>query len=796
MIKPLLLSVFLFFTFFAFSQNGGTISGKIADSNTSHIVSFANIVVVNQDSNKVIGGAVSNDNGEFSVLKLPKGTYVIKISFLGYESFEMTNVKVDSGVDTYVGTILLKEKLTKLDEVNILAERPMIVQGLGKTTLNVNESLIGSGESGLDLVQYLPSVSTDDEDNVLLRGRPATVLIDGVETDMEKVLESLPIGAIDKLEVITNPSAKYSSKNGAGIINIVLKKDKLKGANGRLNAAIGTPEKVQLGGSLMLKAKKWTFSSNVNHNYFIDEISSRNLRNTERETDTSFMKNKGESLRSINNFVYRQGVNLRINRSSYLHLYGTFRYNTNSYQSVNAVNNFYADSTLKNENKNTSNGKVEKSFWSVNAKYAKKFSDTKELSIIAKHEQRNNTDPYFRTINYFDVLTAEQKENYTTQDRLQPEQIYSDQIKADYEHEFNKHFKLETGSLLLYRKTQAQKEMLKIKYLYNEPDQNFDTEIDSSQNYEYEITEWLPSAYVLLSTKFGKWNISSGLRYEYAHLSSYSPTNDTLIFSEYHSILPSLQISKRVNKTITISLSASNRLKMPNYKQLNPFISYHGLYSKSGGNPNLKPENIWNIEFNTQSQLKKHSINTSVFYRHFGNTIGNHQHIVLEDSIEVSFRQFQNLGNVNQIGLEINSNSRFSKTTRLKLNLILMNQQITHSFQGEYINIEDYTYGGKATFSQSFFKTYQCQLTGVYNSNTKTISGTKYGLIYLNLRLKKSVLNKKGSINLLFTDVFNTLEHRSVNSHSANFVTDNYSKKITRKVILSFNYRFSTIKSK
>lgn len=778
------------------AQSTGIITGKVAELENNEHIPFANISVLNSATEQVVKGGMSNENGTFQISQLPPGLYTLKVSYLGFEAFERDSIKIESGEITQIETIFLKKKLTELAEIRITAERPMIEQGLGKTTLNVNESMAGTGESALDLIQYIPSATTDEENNVILRGAPATVLIDGVETDMEKVLESLPVEAIDKMEIITNPSAKYSSQNGAGIINIVLKKNKLKGANGRANIALGTPENIRAGANLMLKVKKWSSYSNINLSRYSDQINSFSNRTTESETDTNFLHNDGNTDRTVNKVVARQGFKYQINRKSSIHISGAYNFNENSYNTFNESKKYNSDSSLRNHNQNRTGGTLNRHYWNVSTRYIKQFSSISELRVVAKYENQDNNHPYERTINFFDNATGEQKNNYTTQDRDYPELITSTRVQADFEHGINKHLKLDIGTLLLQRTSDASNDFLKKTYNFNETDSIYEIEIDSSQNYEFEINEWMPSVYALLTTEIGKWNMSGGVRYEYAHINAYSQTNDSLNFNVHHNILPTLQVSNRVNNKLTIGITASQRTKMPKYKQLNPFVSYHGLYFKSGGNPNLKPEKIWNFEFNAQTMFKKHTLSSSLYYRHFSDMISRHQHIIYEDGNEVLYRQFQNLGNVSQLGLEVNGNSRVTESIRIKFNANFMGQHIINSYKGEQVNIKDFAYNGKATINHSFFKDYQYQLTAVYNSPVQSVNGTKHEFYFFNFKVKKSILDKKGSINLLVTDVLNSMERRQLNTTSPNFTVDVYSKGITRKILLSFSYRFNTMKKK
>lgn len=288
-----LIAIFLLFINFqsACAQAEGAISGIVVRPNKRPVL-FCNVALLNQQSHQLAGGSITDSLGRFRIDVVPKGYYKLQVHYIGFNPYERDSIVIASGQITHLDSIFIKRKRTHLEEVQITAERPFIEQGLGQTTINVGDHLAGGGESAIDLLRFVPSVTTDEDNNVLLRGAPVTILVDGVETDLANVLEQLPAETVDKLEIITNPSAKYASRNGNGIINIVLKKDKIKGANGRLEAAIGSPERYDFGANYTLRLKKWTCYTNVNTSHNTDEISTATHRTSTVKSDTSQPDNR------------------------------------------------------------------------------------------------------------------------------------------------------------------------------------------------------------------------------------------------------------------------------------------------------------------------------------------------------------------------------------------------------------------------------------------------------------------------------------------------------------------------
>ncbi|TLX71149.1 TonB-dependent receptor [Labilibacter sediminis] len=778
------------------AQETGSIKGFLVDYGDNQTVPFANVSIEESESGALVTGCTSDIAGAFIMPSVSAGTYVLRISYLGYQPFSQANVVVVPGEVTDLGTISLVPHLTEIEEVNVVAERPMIEQGVGKTTLNISDNMGAAGESALTLLEFLPSASTDEENNVLLRGSAATIMIDGVETDMANALEAIPISLIDKMEVITNPSAKYSSQNGAGIINIVLKKGKQKGANGKINAGIGTPNKYQGGGNIMLKWNKWTSITNANINRYTDDQDTWSKRITVSKMDTNFLNSIGNTHRIYKNATFRQGFKFQIDKKTSIRLDANFRTGKTDYNGKSESKKYTNDQSLKSHNENTTNGTSEYDYWNTTLNFKKEYSSTTNLGIVVKHENQNNQQPYLREIYHYDITSGDQKKNYSDQTRTNPEDIKSNRLQVDFEHGLNKNYKLETGMLVLQRNSKATNDLVKRKYLYIEEDDTYDVEIDSSQVYQFEIDEVMPSAYALLSMEKNNWFITGGLRYEYAYINSQSPDRDVQVSNDYHNVLPSLQVSKPINKKLTLGFSATMRTKMPKFKQLSPVAVYNGLYSKSVGNPNLRPEKISNIEFTVQRVFKKHTINSSLFYKNQKDMIARHQHIEVEDGNEITVRQYKNIGEVNQLGLELNINSRLPKSIKVKSNLLALGQQIHNTYKGDVVDVNDFYFSGRVTATQTFWKDFRWQLTTIYKSPIKNISGEYYEVFYMNAGLNKSLLKKKGMLSLRVDDVFNTLEKEGINNLSQDHIQHSYQKRISQKVLLSFSYRFNTIASK
>ena len=788
----LTLFITLLSTLSIYAQESAAIKGKVEKFRSHSPIAFANVLIENQSTLDFVTGGVSDSVGLFELNDLKAGTYRLVISFLGFESDTLENIAYDALSTLVLNTFRLKRHKTQLEELNIVGERPMIIQSAGKTTLNVNEAMSGSGESAMELLKYLPSASSDEEDNVLLRGAPATIMIDGVETDLANALDALPIGMIDKVEVITNPSAKYSSQNGSGIINIILKTDKKKGANGRVNAAIGTPQRTQIGGNIMLNHKRWTSFSNADLNRYNDELAAESERRSINNATASIMYSTTHTDKTFQKLNLRQGVKYQIDENSSIRIDGTYRFDKYEGDGIGEMKKINNDSSFVSHNQNTAEYGSDLHYWSSALDYRKSFKDKSQLSVVGKYEGQNKQSPYNKRINYYNTTTGETKNNYLIQTRSNPEYITSFRLQADYEKDLNQEMKLESGFLLLNRNSEAESDFVKTRI--NSTDTSYSAIADSSQIYDYQVVEMAPSAYTMFVFENDDWSLAAGLRYEYVHYNS--STKDSSITTDHHNFLPSLQVSRKLNDKFTIGIAATMRSKMPKYQQLSPIEVYNGLYSKSVGNPNLKPERITSLEFNLRRQLEKHNISSALFYKRFENMIGRQQYYVTKEDRELLVKQYGNIGQVHQYGLDININSRLPYNIKLKTNLLVMGQNINSEVQGVPREVDDFAWSAKIVADQTLFKNLRWQLSTGYTSPTKNINGKRYNIFYTNLGFSQKILDKKGTVGIQFNDVFNTIDKEFLNNSSVKYEQYAYSKAITQKVLLSFSYRFNTMAKK
>lgn len=775
------------------AQRTTTISGTIIDEATLETIPFANIRLKSIVSENDLNIQTSDINGEFKINVNQPGKYVLIISYLGYEnsSFEII---IKKRIATHIGTIKLKSSHINLKEVALEAESPTLVQKPGKTILNVNDPMGADGENAIQLLKYLPSVSIDANNNVLMRGAPVTILIDGIETDLDNALESLPVGIIDNIELITNPSAKYSSRAGGGVVNIVLKKkSKIFGVNGKVHFGLGTPERIQGGGNLMFKKGKLTSITDLNLNHYTD----RTINTSGRQNiipNRNFMTGSGTSDKKYNDYIVSQNFRYQLTNNSLISLNATYRNYKYSYDSFNDSKWFYPDSKIYSYSDNKMTGRNDKQFYNAMATYKKDFSKKSNLEIVAKHEGQKNLSPFDRTILYYDLVTNNYKKNYNFQTQTLPEKIQSNRLQVDFEQNTANGLKFESGFLLLLRNSQAANDFTKYSYRYSESTANYSTTIDSSAIYQFTVNEINPAIYTVFSKEIKKFSISAGLRYEYSYLSPKSARIDSVIVNNYYNFLPSLAMQQKVNKNFTLGFSYSKRTKLPTYTQLNPVMIYSGQNYKSGGNPYLQPEKITNIEFYAKNTMGIHTFNTALFYKYFEDIIDRGYTTVVEDGNDVMVSKFANLGLSKQLGSEITLSSKLPYKITTKLNLMAYKQFLKNEIYGSPVSETDFVYSGKITVEQFLGNNFRWILNSNYFSPIPNMNNIKKEFYFVDLSLMQLFYKKKLTVSLQAYDLFNSLKTVS-NSFSPNFESSTLSKNITQRFLLSANYKLNTMKA-
>lgn len=591
--------------------SGINLSGKVVDGTTQDPMEYVNITMRKVGTTKILGvGAVTDSAGYFILKNIPEGKYILKSSFVGYTA-TLKNVIVGvKNID--LGTIVLNEDSKMLKEVEVKGMKSQMKFELDKKVFNVDQNIASAGASASEVLETIPSVEVDNDGQVSLRGNSSvTIWINGKPSGLSsdnraQILEQLPAESIEKVEVITNPSAKYSPEGTAGIINIVLKQDRKSGYYGSAQVGGDTKGGYNVGGNINYNVGKWDTFLNIGVRGRKRDGSSYSLRDY---TDGTFLNSWSDNNRKNNNLFFRGGVtyNLTKNDSFYFSGFGMLgsgnEDSSTKYES-DVPGSFSTGLSETNSDMNGKGGNVELG-------YNHKFRENHTLDFSASFNlwRMPNDALYHREYVY--------PESTKTQYQQQNNHIKVNnwEFQADYENQISKQFKIQSG----YKGTLSYEDSPMTTY--SGVAQN-DMKIDADLFNRFIYDQNIQALYATFGGKINKnLNFQAGLRGEYWHNEakslSYGQVASQIepIKTDKFALFPSAFLSYSLPKDNELQVNYTRRIQRPWGGQLNSFVNISDPTNISYGNPNLKPQFSNAFELNYIKSWTNHILSVSGYYR-------------------------------------------------------------------------------------------------------------------------------------------------------------------------------------
>ncbi|OUL64058.1 outer membrane beta-barrel family protein [Flavobacterium sp. AJR] len=766
------------------------VTGKVVEKTTNQPLEYATITLVNTKNPKALAGGITNNKGEFSVDAVP-GVYDIKIEFISFKVIEIKQKNIAE--NTNLGQFALSEDANQLNEVVVRAEKSTVEIKLDKKVYNVGQDMIVKGGTVSDVLDNVPSVSVDTEGNVSLRGSDnIRILIDGRPSNAINVAEALrqiPADAIDKVEVITNPSARYDAEGGSGLINIILKKGKNQGFNGTFIASTGIPETYGVSANANYKTKKINYFTTAGYSYRTTE--GGGSTNSEYLNPDGSIKSYLDELRDTKRL--RKGFNARVGAeweiTPTIFWTNAVNYQKNSGEDKDLIdyNNFdvnhdYTGSSYRLSNTNIASDNVE-----FTSNLIKNFNDkghklTADISISKNNDDSNGT------------ITGSPNFNTTLNNQVQKQF----QIQADYVLPFGEGSQFEAG----------------YKGNFNDLDNVYNVNTDDQGN---PIQGFLSNTLVYkekinaLYTQFGskiketKFSYLLGLRWEDSNIDVNLLDTNNFNNKKYNNLFPSAFLNYEISDNSSLSVSYSKRISRPRGRFMNPATNYASNINIFRGNPDLDPSLTDKYDVGYIKRWDKVTFNTSLYYE---NTTDVFTFVRLQtgdnvDGIPVILSTPINLGKQQKIGYEFTVNYTPFKWWKLNTNFNLYNLNTTGDYTYTDVNNLAITenFDNEATswfarISSRITLPYKIdwQTTAMYNGAQKTAQGKNLGQFGLNLAFSKDVLKDKGTIAFNVSDVFNS---RIMKTETYLDNVNSYSEMQFRKrqFNLSFTYRFNKPKN-
>ncbi len=777
------ISTFIFIfaiTVLAFGQTEqGTITGKLINPQSEPLIS-ASVAVYNSSESDVINGGATNSNGVFTIDVNP-GSYVLEITYLSYQT-KKVEVRVDDGETEDVGTITMKLKSENLGEVFVRAEQSQMEMNFDRRVFNVGQDITSMGGSAVEVLNNVPSIATDIDGNISLRGNESVrVLINGKPSSMVSgsvdALRSIPATMIKKVEIVTNPSAKYAAEGSAGIINIVLKKKRERGINGSANVEGGYP--TEYGGS-------------VNLNYRVDNINwfmdlGADYR-SEPESGNSFQRFAG----SDTTYMYREQTD-----AEEAEVDGDLRFGADFYLSENEVLTASSYISMERESNNEDTEYTD-------YKYVQGALDGDvENRIFRENNETQNERNFDFNLDYENKIDGEDhklvadasfdysKENAETdiirnsnplQQSTDTESEQDLRINAEYKRPLGDNGKLEVG---LRSDTEWMDTGYSVDSLENG---NWVPQPAYTQDFLY--TENVNAAFVILGGEFGSFSGQVGLRLENTNIRTEIESTGNVNEINYLNLFPSISVNYAFNEEQSVQLSYSRRLRRPWSRSLIPFVDYGDPRSQFIGNPNLTPEFSNSYEAGYLHYWNSGSLLTSFYYRHRTEVIED----ITEQRSGVLYRFPINFATEKSWGIELSADQEIANSLNLNANANIFKSNTEGSYENQAFNSTSDNFRGRMRLRWEVTDGLNYQASMRYRGPSNTPQGTREGMTMLDTGMSYDLMDGKAKISLNVRDVFNSQHFNNTVTTDGNPNTDFYSHRefswSSRSFSLNFQYFF------
>ncbi|HXC05837.1 MAG TPA: TonB-dependent receptor family protein [Bacteroidia bacterium] len=757
--------------------NIGRVYGKVLDA-TKAPVSYASVVLLKGDS--VVNGNFTKDNGEFSLDNLPFGKFTVKFTFLGYKTVQMPVVINMQNLEQDMGNITLgtDDKMLKTVEVN--AEKSASEMSIDRKIFNVDKDITSKGGTAMDVMKNIPSVTLDDQGNAQLRQNPATIYIDGRPTTL--TLDQIPSDQIDRIEIITNPSAKYEASATGGIINIIMKTNAKPGYNGMVMGGVGTNDRYNGTVALNIRQKPFGISIMYNYNTADNPVHGYTNRTSLLNGSPTGFLNSSDNTNFKHTFQMGSiGLDYALNNRNTLTLsqtvvagdFLTHDNQTFDYQDANhnSLGTGYRTAYTHTQFQN----------YTTKLLYKKTFPKKgQELTADIDYNTTIAQSPSNYSTSSFDAwgnpLPNEPNPALQVNNGQSNSQMYT--FQADYVNPINDSNKIEMGVRANYRPALQYLDVT--DYSYSSLTYVTDTFLTS----HFKIKDLVTAAYVNYSTRWKRIDFMMGLRFEDSYYqgiltdknASFSYQYPSDINNVMNSLFPSLFISKTLNSKQQLQFNVSRKLNRPNYRQMMPFIMFSDKNNYMIGNPNLTPEFITLAEANYSQTLNKGNFLFTLFYRNTTNPLTPYSYSSATDQT-ILITTTINGKQSNSGGIDFTLKYELFKNFEATWNVNAFYTIIDASYGTTSVSNQGYNYTTKLNFVYHFPKSFNLQLSGSYESPKIIPQGTTNAMYFADCGLSKDI-KKFLVFTLSLSDIFDT---KARGSHLA---TDTYSQDLlTRREV-------------
>lgn len=794
----------LFFLFLALSMAvgaqtaKGVIQGILLDSKTKKPVEYASVALVPEGTTTPINGCNTEENGSFIITGVNPGKYTLQYSFVGYLTDTQKVTVATNGSKVNLGKIFLKPDSKLLKEVVISEQRSQMSFEIDKRVFTIDQSIASTGGSATDVLTDIPSVEVSNEGAVSLRGSESvTVWINGKASGLTSdnqgdILQQMPAESIEKIEVITNPSAKHSPEGTAGIINIVLKRNRKAGHYGSVQAGADSRGGYNAGGNINYSSGK------------LDAYASLNYRSHKRENGgktytryfnrDSYQLQHSDGEREHSNLFARAGLTWHPTTKDdiYVNLSGMFGGGNNN-TTIVSDNGSLSLMDVTSRRTRITDGKNEPRMYNYEAGYTHRFADNHFLDFSVNYniwgmENKTSYDQTTENLVAGTIADAYQYQRNKMDNR-------STEVKLDYENKLSDKARIEAGYSGRFSDDDSP------VFTYTD---RAHTQVDEQLFNRFVYKQDIHALYGTYSGRINKFGYQLGLRAEYWHTKTRSfdwaqengAAAPAYISNDFFSLFPSMFLSYSMKGGHELQVNYTRRLRRPWGGQLNSFSNITDSTNISFGNPDLTPEYSNAYELNYIKNWDAHTLSVSAYYRTTEDVIER----ISYNAGNIMYTTFENVASSNSAGLEIIGKNRLWKkldlTTTLNLfyykldgfSYTINNQTVTGEAD------ENFSWNARMTASYMLPWGITMQATGRYNARRIVAQGHRKANYTVDLGMRKS-FNEHWSLSLSGRDILDSRGWHTVTG-DGNFTRDAENWHGGRTVSATLTYSFGNMKAK
>lgn len=768
-----------------------TIKGLVFDPDAGAPLEFATVTLFSKKDSSIVTGGITDTQGKFEI-QAPPRNYFIKVEFISYETLVIEEIPFERGNPTVdLGILEVSADTQMLEEVTVQAEKSTMQMALDKKIFNVGKDLANMGGSAVQILDNVPSVTVDVEGEVSLRGGSPRILVDGKPSALVRDangLRSIPANLIERIEVITNPSARYEAEGMTGIINIVLKKNRSKGINGSFDVNAGFPDLYGAAINMNYRRERMNLFANVGVRYRKSPGVGSNYQELTRN-DTLFISDQSRDRERgglSNNF--RLGADFYLTPKDII--------TTSLQYRISDDNNFteieYQDFLFTDDMANrylvvdrTDDEKEDEQNLEYALSYQKLFEQKgHELNLDIRYQDNIETESSnFKEV-FFDGNRQPLDVNNLLQRSNNEEGERTLLVKVDYVYPFGDDGKFEIGYLGSMRQIDND-------YVVEEfRDDAWENLPGLTNDFRYD--ENIHGLYASFGNKIDKFSFQFGLRAEYSDITTELLQTNEVNARDYANLFPSAFLTYDLPKNNAVQLSYSRRIRRPRFWDLNPFFTFSDARNFFSGNPNLDPEFTDAFELGHIKYFDKGSLGSSVYYRH---TEGVIQRIfAVDESTGNTVRRPENLATEDSYGVEFNYSYDPFKWWRINgdfnfFRAVTSGEIVDAEGVTQSLNADTYTWFTRLT-SRTTWKEIDYQVRLNYRAPRENTQGTTKSITSIDIGISKDILKNNGTITLSITDVLNSRRYRST-LERPNFTAETDFQWRARQATLSFNYRLN-----